>query len=405
MPNAKSYTPGDFSIDEVVLINNKGVEKNITTTYSIIDIQEDLFSTTVHGQIGFTDTEDLRQTFPIVGQEKIRVRFRTHESFPWIEYTFSVYEVANVYQLKEDETAFVLNICSPEFLRNNVSRVDRAFVNVRPEEVAKSVIKNELGSDKEIFVDETSNTVVIVPTQLRPFKAINQLLPRSISKVNPEGAAYVFYETLDGYNYKTIESLYAQTPETYTWGKKTLTTENDKFTMISNYIIQQNYDVLSTTSKGTYGNKVERFNPLTRTVKTTSYNYFDDKDYQKSQKTDNAERVLPETFEYKGIGSRQFVVGDRKNLNVRSAQMNQILDGFKLLMEVPGNSKLRCGQMLKLEIPSMNTKDRTQQRSDKLISGNYLITSLRHVINGGRYFCSVEVCRDNYTTKIEEVTE
>lgn len=403
MPNSSSYNPGQYQLEDVILINNRGVEKSVLRQFSALDIQEDMFSTTLHGCIGIVDQNDFRQNFPLVGQEKLRLKFRTHTTMPWIELEFVIFEIANIFQTKEDESCYILNFCSPEFMRNNVVRVERAFT-ASPSEIAKAIISGELRSQKPFIQDNTSNVIRYTVTHERPFRAINHLLPRAISKENPGSSCFVFYESLDGYNFKNIEKMYTQDPIKYTWSVKNAVGDDiDKqFYSISNYEIQQNYDILSNTAKGTYGNKVEIFNPITRTVKPTGFDYFSD-DYKKTEKLDQGERVLPESFEFNGVGRRKFVVGDRQNVAVRTSQLNQIIDSFKMLIEIPGNSQIRVGNILDLEFPSKTTFERNLQKYDELISGKYLVTSVRHIIDGGRYFCSLEVCKDSLRNKIEDI--
>lgn len=104
-----------------------------------------MFSTTLHGCIGVVDQNDFRQNFPLVGQERLKIKFRTHDTLPWVELEFVIFEIANIFQTKEDESCYILNFCSPEFMRNNVVRVERAFVQ-SPIEIAKSILRNELRS-------------------------------------------------------------------------------------------------------------------------------------------------------------------------------------------------------------------------------------------------------------------
>ena len=78
------------------------------------------------------------------------------------------------------------------------------------ENAVAEILKDEkyLDSRKLCYIEESkSNSKFVIPN-VRPFKAIEFLASQTISQVY-ENANYLFFETLRGYHFRSIESLLA----------------------------------------------------------------------------------------------------------------------------------------------------------------------------------------------------
>ena len=56
---------------------------------------------------------------------------------------------------------------------------------------------------------------------------------------------------------------------------------------------------------------------------------------------------------------------------------------------------MRVGQVITLNLPAASIGRREEKPMDRLYSGNYLITAIRHKIDRVKYSCIVELSKDS----------
>jgi hypothetical protein len=90
----------------------------------------------------------------------------------------------------------------------------------------------------------------------------------------------------------------------------------------------------------------------------------------------------------------------------RQSIMNQY-GSNKIMIMVPGNSMLRAGQVINVEIPALEPK-KDKDWKDPYLSGKYLIANLKHeiIINEqGKYTTTLELIRDSLPESIPDIKE
>ena len=68
---------GEFNLEKCVLISSAGVSAEITGNVVEINIFESIFSNALTGSIILTDTNNLSDNMPIIGQEYISLKIST----------------------------------------------------------------------------------------------------------------------------------------------------------------------------------------------------------------------------------------------------------------------------------------------------------------------------------------
>ena len=76
MANALQY-PGQFEIEQIVLITSKNIEVDLSASVVALTLYEDIFSTTVTGELLIQDSVNLASTGPLIGQEYLKLKLRT----------------------------------------------------------------------------------------------------------------------------------------------------------------------------------------------------------------------------------------------------------------------------------------------------------------------------------------
>ena len=90
----------------------------------------------------------------------------------------------------------------------------------------------------------------------------------------------------------------------------------------------------------------------------------------------------------------------------------QQMNNFKLILDdVPGTDEIQLGKMLKFKKPhitfdSEQVSNKTGRFDDRFVSGNYLVTRLRHRIffeptkPDRTYFLYIELIKDSFTEAV-----
>ena len=64
-----------------------------------------------------------------------------------------------------------------------------------------------LNSKKEFYYEETTNTFKFIGPNTRPFQFINAIARRCTSKEYDYAPTFLFYETVKGYFFRTLDSM------------------------------------------------------------------------------------------------------------------------------------------------------------------------------------------------------
>lgn len=116
-----------------------------------------------------------------------------------------------------NKVTFNVELYTPESVKNDLEefRVKYRYDGKISDTVA-SILRTVLKTNKELDIDSTLNTLSLLPTNTKPFYQCAWLGPRSIPDLqNSKGnlAGFFFYETYDGFKFKSIDKLFEQKPK------------------------------------------------------------------------------------------------------------------------------------------------------------------------------------------------
>jgi hypothetical protein len=421
---------GDYILADCKIVTQSGLELDLKEQVASVNIYEDVFSNAISGDISILDTNNLLSVGPIVGQEKLLLKLATPSSSGTynrknsIDFTRSplhVYKVSAKTRVNENTEAFTLSFTTPEMVRNQKVRVSRSFTG-EPSEIVKQLVREEssLFCKKEFFFEKTVNNYTFVIPNMRPFDAINMIARRSLSSTYNFAPTYVFYETIKGFYFRSIDSMLDRKNPRMIYRE---TTPNaDRFDIqghmqnILKYDVVTSYDTLSNSRSGMYSSRMTLANLFTHEVQQIDYNYLDDFQYdthvdsnRASQRpyplvsnsrddyglriSDYPDSVLHTTSYETDEGnmlSKAYQTGvEHNNVNNwllrRKSRFQQFKNGVVLRVDVPGNTTLQVGDLVGLDI--LNKNRAVDGRYDKYLSGRYLVTQLRHsfVKGNGQY--------------------
>lgn len=412
-----NFTQDAVEVSKAVLINFKGRELDIAGLLEGFDLTEDIFSNVMYGSIALTDAIDLKHNFPLIGEERVRLKWRT-PGFAFVEAEFYINDVPVSEKKNEVAQSLVLSFVSEEFLLNRTQLVSKSFKNSSPSEIVKALIAG-LPSRKKVIAEESFGLQNYIVPRLHPFEAIHSMTTRARSKTHTESASYLFYENLDGFNFETLDAMVMSKSTTYTMQQNSNMNpdQRERFYSITGYEIDTHFDIVDNFSSGMYGSRVMEVDTRTRSFQMHDYDYFDKKNYGKNQHLEGGNdnlRLQTSMFSFKERvrdGQMRMVpkyANDQlraKNIAVRQSHLAQFMNGFRIRVEVSGNSDLRAGDVIDLKMPGKLVDDMKNQKNDRYLSGKYLITSLRHTIIGKSYKTILELTKDSYRNDHEQTAD
>jgi len=406
-----------FSLD-------KGTKVDISNNIHSVDYYEDILSPCVTMTIAYSGTSSLYSELPIRGGEKVVLDITTPTGDFILDgdYGMYVYKVSG-YVSNGSQERFMLHLVSREGLTNETARVQKKYQKKTIDEHVKSILDDVLATDKyeSSNIEKTSNSYSFIGNQKKPFHILTWLGPKGIPVSGGSGtsgqqgkgvAGFLFYETKDGFNFKSVEKLVSNantskssTVYTYNSAPQENTLESN-FTIL-NYNVEKNIDLMKALRVGMYANKTYFYDLYTNTLDVYGY-YLKDEVSNKLGKEDSIS--VPPGFESspsrilfrmsdRGTLDPNEISGDSGRDNVdmaKSFSRYNLLFTQSLNMIVPCNVVLRAGEIIEAQFPAVDNSDLPADSLDAPQSGNYLIKELRHHFAANEMVTSLKLVRDSY---------
>lgn len=412
-----------------------------------IELQEGIFNHTMLGRLQVYDTKDVRTLLPIVGLERLNLKFSTpgqsginataNEGHPF--HIYKIESVApDVKTVGSGSQVYDIFFCSRESYFNNLRKVSKAYegpVEIGVEDIF--VNKKYLNARKDLYVEPTKYLTKMVMPNVRPFKAIEMLAKKAVSKKYQNGG-YLFYETKEGYQFRSIESLlavggaiarpakwayrYQQQNVRHHSGVKDIV--EDMHGVLSWNLIKS-VNTLNHIEKGGYASKLIEHDMFNKTITETAYDYakdfgnhfhtehsdggkttvktplpktkFEDTNMSFSEEYDQKIMLKSSTdYIHEMTDSNNAVIADAlaggipvplphvsaKNTTQKALSQRQLLTSGLLELKVPGNSLIQAGDIITFDMPIMEPTGHNKTiQSSPYWSGRYLIYDMKHIVN------------------------
>lgn len=426
-----------------------------------IRIYEGIDMPTIAAEITLIDTAiNLIATAPIVGTEKIFITLQSPAvSQIDYKYEFVIYAIRNRIVSKSAQL-YVLDLFTEEALKNEVTRIGKKIEGTA-DQIVEDILINYIKTNKNIDKEVCKYKIKEIPSLKRPFDMVASLLPECVSNlVNPQqktfqsqinsadttsdlssdiptetreisgSAGYMFFETYDGYVFKSIDKLISdeEKHKEYVYGyKQTEESSADNPYIILNYSFGIQENILQKMRYGVYGSMIAFFNPST--LEYEEYKFSLDKEYQQMKHLGTDEkipdqiknfskyssRVMLQFYDHETFYSGQEIADPQQSSGVgatpypdfkkqwmaQSISRSVILKNQILNITIPINLQLRAGDKLRVKLPNQSlSSEREKNVYDKTNSGVYLTSKISYEVirdnqKGLVAVSNVELIRDN----------
>lgn len=440
MARTKIEYAGDFEILTCTIHTSEGNTIPLKEELVYIDIFEDIDNAAISGELAIVDTMgNIQQTAPLIGQELLEL----HIGIPGLggewDYRQSLMHITSFVSRQDENKGQLLTMrfISREFVDNTRINISQSFTG-SSSDIVSQIMRNIIKTNKDLYIEPSSDVKKIVSPDISPFDLIALCKREAISK-SYNSATYHFYENKEGYNFRSLESMYSQaTMQDYTLYVGNLidcgNEEIEKqFSQLLNYEIEYSDDTSMNQQVGQYGSRTIVHDIYNKRYDTSIYNYhesFEDEKHMNSfaGKSENPiynsvgvdfdnnkisdfpikTYLMPVSrkYPYKNTdGSHQqaglynFSTGrPESRMGQRTSRMMQIKNGRDVTVTVHGNTLVSAGDMVELNIPFKTGAVQIDNRTvDRFANGPHLVKRIRHSFRNGEkpmYFMYMTCAKD-----------
>ena len=372
---------------------------------------------------------------PIVGEEQVNLKF-TDNRDNTIKFSSSgdnsLY-INSITPIPTDSQttgkAYELDLVSKEFIDNEKERVRYCSADQISEQV-KKVFEEVLKTEKELDIEDTKNPIQYIGKNRKPFYVLNDLSKKAVASGSQElgfSAGYFFFETSEGYKFKSIDTLlsqqkkksiiYNETPDTAGKGIppeydiKALTLDTDN-----------RVNVQKKLSLGTYNLRSIEINPFDTKYETNIIDAFENEEKLKlagkGLPTENkvftkegADVNFTRTTYYlttigqQHMGEIEEQLDKSKDENFKKNEVvkqsimryNQLF-ASQITITIPGEFSLHAGDAVFMDIPQIGESQNKAcgDEVNKEDGGLYIIADLCHYITAKETYTKLNLIRDSF---------
>ncbi len=400
---------GNVSIEKLVLTNFDGsVNYDLSSDMMMVSITESMFENVIYGSMLISDSIGLEQNLPIIGQETLSITWTTGTKFKRRSMDFRVYKVGDHEETGNNRYAFNLYFVSQELITSETLKISRSFRSKTVDRIVSSLY-SDLQSEKPIEVDKAITNQTFVVANKTPLQGINSLTNHAFSE-DYNGSLFFFYETTEGFKFKTIESLYRQSELfEYSMIPSNVQADSQKdFYSIVDMKFKSKFNTLEAVSRGMYQNSCIGFDPIAKSFRTFDYDYV--RDFSKTEHIESGMKLTSGDFQGSTSPQRKLVI--TRGLSMRSDEpaytkenvipfrMSQFVQMkyIDLMISINGNTSIFAGCVLKISLPPMAYDDQKKDETNsRYLSGRYIVNTINHVMTNTSYTMGLSLSRDVFS--------
>ena len=165
----------------------------------------------VYGDVGnAVEGKSAIEGLPIVGTEDFRLEFEDNSENK-IKVDMNVNTVTPIYE-DSQKNVVSIELVSEEFLLNEMGDTRlRSRFNGKVSEHIKQILEKNLKTEKELHIEDALNEYNFIGNGRKPYYMMNLLSKQGIPiDYDKRSAGFLFFETSEGFHFKSLEGLFNQ---------------------------------------------------------------------------------------------------------------------------------------------------------------------------------------------------
>lgn len=421
-PRLIDSLPKKVSEFRVLVSSYNGNVYDITPQITEVSMYESIYSPFIYGEVIIVDNSAMLSTLPFIGQETIAIGYRRDGEK--MEREFRVTDVYDIVPAMENVGTYGLSFTSDKQLRNSVSLFSKAYSGLASD-IISDIHSEFLREEIDVLTPAKEEHSVVFP-YMKPYQAIDMITRNVLAK---DSTPLFLYEALyeERVRLQSFGDMFDQEP---IMDLKPTHTANTDFEQglqskdtyrnrgqIFDHAITKGYNTLEKLSNGTYGASVLSIDQSKKKALVSDFDYFRHAPSQANEYISEFfqvnDRLVNSNYDTKKIVIPQnetaFDSG-LSNLNGTTELDKTILNSYRKRIQSTVNvslymdsihipqdteQKFSVGKTVNYIFPRFSPKlSEHEDNNDKVNSGKYIISSIRHYLKNGEYTMSVELIRD-----------
>ena len=442
-PKVATKSSDPSILETLTIYSNVNPSDTVSLADGILELNyiESIMNDTIKVNLSFVDTgasindKTVIEGLPLVGQEKVVLKFRDNnknvlgDKPELVLYVNKITPAAD----KSQKSVVGLELVSKEYILNEKIRVTKRMDGKVSDHIRTILTSQDyLKTEKKVDIEDTINNFNFFGNNKKSFYTINWLSKKGVSAKSQKlgtSAGYFFYETSEGFFFKSIDSLLDQEPKTKMIYNETPDTRGSNIPegydqKILRFQKSNAVNVQEKLKMGSYSNRVVLFDPFTcfYEVKTNDTDRTQDslkkggkelslsesrnkefdipgnnKEFSRTQyflldkgtaPTGNADQQIEKS------GEENFEYGQIANQSMM--RYNQLY-AMRASITIAGNFSLHAGDAIFIDSPGLQKKNTSDV--DRRDGGLYIITDICHKIDGTGTYTQCNLARDSFGRK------
>jgi len=415
MSTGKSFSPNGIEGVNIVVRAFDGAEIDITENVLSFSIFESIFSPFLFGKLTVLDNSAMLSVLPFIGQEQIIFNWERNEET--VEKIFYSTGIENVVPQLNTRATYEISFTSETQFKNASNLLSRSYTQTS-DQIISSIYSEFLDSDLKLEA-RGDNTYNVVFPYMKPFQAINTVLKNTLA--NDQTPMFLFdrfYEEEDSVILTSYGQMFDQEPIADLSTLKTVNNINEQnqpieLYQVYTYNIMKAFKTLDQISNGAYSAIQRTFDISNKGGALDQEFYFKDlapppgnswvKDAFEFDKSPSRRlNMLQDRFAFDNKLPNLYDVDNLDSLILKSF-MNRfssvVIDASinPIAYTVDDEVAFTVGKTVDFTVPiytAITDTFKSDNVKNKILSGKYLITSIRHQMVDKQYTMSIELSRD-----------
>lgn len=422
---------GDVTVDYIIITSlTTGNTLNVTNQVLTVNIYEDLFSPFITGNLILSDSLDLINIFPMMGEEIITLRISTPtlNNDTCIQGIFYIYKMSDREEIADSNRVYQLHFISKEAITDINTKISKSYSG-KISDIVKDILTSDEGLElhegdiKNYVIEDTSNHIKYVSNYWNPVK--NLFFLTDHAKNIGDNSVFVFFENRNGFNFRSldglnqgevIEEFYQDNSDdsinkASSGSRRVLKLD---YRRIIELTIPVEFDYIDRVSQGMYGSTMFGYDLTTKIFSKKQFNMFTEFGGSRETRTNKypiSSRGIKASYESlimnDVIESNMFdSFGDVSNIRTIQKRISRFkqLESNKIQIVVPGRVDYTVGQIVKVKtFKRQPMTDSDVDIKDGILSGKYLVSAIHHNIDRTKHECIMELVRDSIDVNLDSM--
>ena len=309
----------------------------------------------------------------------------------------------------------LLNMVSKTEILSSSKPLSNNYPAAPISETVTKILNKELKISKDkLDIEKTQNQDKVKGNHLGALDCILKMCKKSIPAEGKD-PGYFFYETQDGFNFRSIDGLikkgiesfdneeYAKMHTYYYFGALAAKLDDEygnDFKVLTTPIVRRDEDQVKAMQQGLYCVRICTKNSLTGEYKEEIKNLLSDTNLGEKQEKPVTNDVYLKSYTFHispgqdDPGVSDTILNNPANYVPQSNMRYSLLHSQIVQIQVPCNVQLKAGQVIKLFLENITQSNKNEQVYNNLRSGYYMIRDLCHSFTTTNSYTSLTLLRD-----------